>query len=252
MKLRVLIVDDEPLARARVRQLLAEETDVEIAGEARNGIQAVEAIKTQKPDLVFLDIKMPGLGGFEVVRSLDPDEMPAIIFVTAYDKHALEAFEVHALDYLLKPYQPQRFKQAVARAREHLKDGAQSVAARLLKFLEAEKTVEPFLTRFSVKSGGRLTFVPVKTVEWIEAARNYLILHVGKENHLVRESLGGLETKLPPQMFVRINRSSLVNLDCIKTVEPAAGDTHVLTLKDGTRLPVTRSVRELEKLLSFG
>lgn len=252
MKLRVLIVDDEPLARARVRELLREETDVEIVGEARNGIQAVEAIKAQKPDLVFLDVKMPGLDGFGVLRALEPANMPAIIFVTAYDKHAVEAFEVHALDYLLKPYQPKRFKQAVAKAREHLADNSGALLVRLRRLLEAEKSAEPLLTRFAVKSGGRTVFVPVKAVEWIEAAGNYLILHVGKENHLIRDTLAALEGKLPSRMFVRVNRSALVNSEFVKGVEAAGIDSHVLKLKDGTALPVTRSIRELEELLRFG
>jgi two-component system LytT family response regulator len=250
MKLRVLVVDDEPLARSRVLELLAEEPDVEVAGQCRNGIEAVKAIQEQRPDLVFLDVKMPGLDGFEVLRSLDPARLPAVIFVTAYDKHAVEAFDVHAVDYLLKPYQPERFKRSLQRARELLRDEAKVLTARLTRLLQAENP--GYLTRFSIRAGGKTLFVPVKEVDWIEAAGNYLVLHAGTENHLLRETLNGLETKLPPKTFARVNRSALANLERIKDIEPAGPDTHVLTLRSGVKLPVTRSVRELEELLKFG
>lgn len=252
MKLRVLIVDDEPLARSRILELLREEPDIEVLGQCRNGLEAVKAIQGQSPDLVFLDVQMPGLSGFEVLRSLDQAQLPAVIFVTAYDKHAVEAFDVHAVDYLLKPYQPARFKRALQRARAHPPGGAQALTARLMRLLEAEKPTESHLTRFSVKAGGKTSFINVKEVDWIEAAGNYLILHVGKDNHLVRETLSGLETKLPAKTFVRVNRSTLVNLERIKALEPAGEDNHVLTLRNGVKLPVTSSVRELEELLKFG
>jgi two-component system, LytTR family, response regulator len=252
MKLRILIVDDEPLARSRIIELLHEEPDVEVLGQCRNGLEAVQAILDQKPDLVFLDVQMPGLSGFEVLRSLDQAQLPAVIFVTAYDKHAVEAFDVHAVDYLLKPYQPERFKRALRRAREHLQGGAPALTARLLRLLEAEKPSASHLTRFSVKAGGKTSFINVKEVDWIEAAGNYLMLHLGKDNHLVRETLAGLEAKLPPKTFVRINRSTLVNLERIKDLEPTGADNHVLTLRNGVKLPVTSSVRELEELMKFG
>jgi two-component system LytT family response regulator len=250
MKLRVLVVDDEPLARSRILELLTEERDVEVVGQCRNGIEAVKSIQEQQPDLVFLDIKMPGLDGFEVLRSLDPARLPAVIFVTAYDKHAVEAFDVHAVDYLLKPYQPERFKRSLQRARELVRDEGKVLTARLTRLLEAESRT--YLSRFSIRAGGRISFVPVKEVDWIESAGNYLLLHVGKENHLLRETLNGLETKLPPKAFVRVNRSALVNLERIKALESDGPDTHVLTLRSGAKLPVTRSVRELEELLKFG
>jgi two-component system LytT family response regulator len=192
MTLRILIVDDEPLARERVAELLSEETDAEVIGECRNGIEAVQSIQALKPDLVFLDIQMPGLNGFEVLRSLERSQMPAVIFVTAYDKHALEAFDVHAVDYLLKPYQPERFKRALDRARETLRGGATAIVAQLARLLDGERAPETALARFSVKIGGKTQFIPVKEVDWIEAAGNYLILHVARENHLVRETLAGV------------------------------------------------------------
>jgi len=250
MKLRVLVVDDEPWARSRILELLTEEPDVEVVGQCRNGIEALRAIQDQRPDLVFLDVQMPGLDGFEVLRSLDPARLPAVIFVTAYDKHAVEAFDVHAVDYLLKPYQPERFKRSLQRARELVQDQAQVLKARLTRLLEAEKP--SYLTRFSIRAGGKTSFLQVKEVDWIEAAGNYLLLHVGKENHLLRETLNGLENKLPPKTFVRVSRSVLVNLEQIKQLEPSGPDAHVLTLRSGVKVPVTRSVRELEELLKFG
>ncbi len=250
MKLRVLVVDDEPLARSRILELLTEEPDVEVVGQCRNGIEAVKAIQERQPELVFLNVKMPGLDGFEVLRSLDPARLPAVIFVTAYDKHAVEAFDVHAVDYLLKPYQPERFKRSLQRARELVRDQAKVLTARLARLLEADNPSH--LTRFSIRAGGKTSFIPVKEVDWIEAAGNYLVLHAGRENHLLRETLNGLETKLPPKTFARVNRSALVNLERIKELEPSGPDTHVLTLRSGVKLPVTRSVRELEELLKFG
>jgi two-component system, LytTR family, response regulator len=252
MKVRVLIADDEPLARSRLVELVSQESDVEVIGQCRNGLEAVAAIKEKKPDLVFLDIRMPGLDGIEVLRSLDQSQLPAVIFVTAYDKHAVEAFDLNAVDYLLKPYQPERFKRALQRAREHLQSGTSVLTARLLRLLETEKPAEPSLTRFSIKAGGKTQFVAVKEVEWIEAAGNYLILHVAKENHLVRDTLAGLESKLPPKHFIRVNRSALVNLERVKEIEPTGNDTHVLTLRSGAKLTATRSVREIEELLKFG
>lgn len=252
MSLRVLIADDEPLARSRIAELLSEAGDVELVGEARNGLEAVELVRTQQPDLIFLDVQMPGLNGFGVLRALDQTQLPAVIFVTAFDRHAVEAFEVHAVDYLLKPYQPDRFQRALQRAREQWAGGPAALSARLLRLLEAEKPAEPSLSRFSIKGAGKTYFVSVKDVDWIEAAGNYLILHVGKESHLVRDTLAGVEGKLPAKLFARVNRSALVNLERVKQIEPSGGETHVLTLRDGTDLPVTRSVRELEELLKFG
>lgn len=252
MNLRILIVDDEPLARERVAGLLSEETGVEVVGECRNGIEAVNSIKGLKPDLVFLDVQMPGLNGFEVLRALEPSRMPAVIFVTAYDKHAVEAFDVHAVDYLLKPYQPERFKRALERARQKMEGGAAAIAAQLARLIETEKEPDTVLARFSVKIGGKTQFVPVKDVDWIEAAGNYLVLHAGKDSHLVRETMAGVESKLPAGVFVRISRSALVNVERVKEIEPAGIDGHVLALRNGAKLPVTRSIRELEELLKFG
>lgn len=252
MTLRILIIDDEPLARSRIADLLAEESGVEIIGECRNGLEAVQSIQEKKPDLVFLDVQMPGLNGFEVLRALEPSQIPAVIFVTAYDKHAIEAFDVHAVDYLLKPYQPERFKRALARARQTLQSGTSALAEQLAHLLEANKPSDTTLARFSVKVGGKTQFIAVKDVDWIEAAGNYLVLHQARENHVVRETLAGVESKLPPGLFVRISRSALVNVERVKEIEPGGADSHVLTLHNGTKLPVTRSVRELEELLKFG
>jgi two-component system, LytTR family, response regulator len=252
MKIRALIVDDESLARARVKKMLAGEPDVEVAGECASGAEAIVFIREYRPDLVFLDVQMPEVSGFDVLRALPPDGWPAVIFVTAHDQHALEAFEVHALDYLLKPFKEARFREALQRARQHLQ--SRDVAAlnqRLQDWLGASKREAAYPSHLAVKSGERTAFVKLSDVDYIEAAANYVILHVGAQNHILRETLTNLEARLSPKVFLRINRSAIVNLNRVKEVQPALRGEHTVVLKNGKELSLTRGVREVQQRLEF-
>ncbi len=252
MKLRVLIVDDEALARARVRQMLKEEVNVEVLGECSNGPEAIAFMREHRPDLVFLDVNMPEVNGFDVLRALTPQEMPAVIFVTAYDQHAIEAFQVHALDYLLKPFKQARFAEALRHAREHLQRcEIRTLQERLTDLIEGEKTEPAYLTRVAIKSGERTTFVQVGEIDYIESAGNYLVLHAGKQNHVLRETLGNLEGKLSPRLFVRVNRSAMVQVARVKEIQPGLHKDHFVILKEGQRLPLTRGVREIQERLQY-
>ena len=253
MKLTALIVDDEPLARERLRTLLAAEPDLEVLGECVNGREAVTAVKKQRPDLLFLDIQMPELDGFQTLAQLT-QPMPAVIFVTAFDEHAVRAFEVHALDYLLKPFKPARFRAALTRAREQLakKSGGDDTSKRILELLEARAAAAPeYLARLAVRDRDKVRFVKTADIDWIEASGNYLVLHAGKENHVLRETLTSLEGQLSPKEFFRINRSALVHVDRVRHVEPAFNDEHIVVLADGTKLTLTRGLRELQERLRF-
>jgi two-component system, LytTR family, response regulator len=243
--MRVLIVDDERMARKRLRTLLAAESDVEIVGESGNGRDAVRAIADGSPDLVFLDVQMPELDGFAVVRAVGVERMPVVVFVTAFDQYALEAFKVHALDYLTKPFDRERFQSTLRRARAHvnLRRGDASLERRLMTLLEEVERRRQYLDRILVKAGGRVRFVRVDEIDWIEAADNYVRLHVGRESHLLHERLGALGEKLDPARFVRIHRSTIVNVERIKEVQPWFHGDAVAILRDGTKLSVSRSHR---------
>lgn len=252
MKLRVLIVDDEALARSRVKKMLATEPDVEVVGECADGPEAIAFIQKQRPDLMFLDVQMPEVSGFDVLRALAPELWPAVIFVTAHDQHALEAFEVHALDYLLKPFKEARFHEALQRARKHLTTrNAAALNQNLQSLLDAAKPETSYPSRLAVKSGDRTTFVKLDEVDYIEAAANYAILHVGAQNHILRETLTNLETRLSPKQFLRVNRSGIVNLERVKEVKPALRGEYVVVLKNGKELSLTRGVREIQQRLEF-
>jgi two-component system LytT family response regulator len=252
MNIRALIVDDEPLARERVRSLLRQEPDIEILGECADGTEAIAAIRKQRPDLVFLDVQMPGLGGFDVLRGLGNQPLPLVIFVTAHDQHALKAFEVHALDYLLKPFKQARFKETLQRARAALAgQEAGDVSSKLLALLGRAKPEREYLARIPVRNGERVIFVKTDQIEYIESAGNYVVLHTARENHVVRETMAGLEGKLDPKHFVRISRSSLVNLDQIKEVQPLFKGEHAVLLHNGKQLIMTRGLREIQELLKF-
>lgn len=247
-----LIVDDEPLARERIRSLLAKEPDIAIVAECADGEEAVAAIQQHAPDLLFLDVQMPEMNGFEVLDSLGAERLPVVIFVTAYDQHALKAFEAHALDYLLKPFKQSRFKQAVQRAREQLANQqAGAVSQRLLELLGERKPEAAHLTRLAVRVNDRVIFVKTDEIDWIEAAGNYLVVHAGKESHIVRETMTALETKLAPGRFLRISRSTIVNADRIKELQPLFHGEHVVVLRDGKQLTMTRGLREVQELLKF-
>jgi two-component system LytT family response regulator len=244
MPLRVLIVDDEPLGRQRLRALLEAEPDVEVIGECGDGTSAVAFLRRQPPDLVFLDVSMPDFDGFGVLEALGDKRPLAVIFVTAYDKHALRAFEVHALDYLLKPFDRQRFQKALARARAQVVQ-AQTVQAKdqLRALLEGNRG-KKYLDRVVIRSSTRMFFVRVQDIDWIEAAANYLRLHVGGETHLLRETMSGLEARLDPEKFLRIHRSTIVNIERIRELQPWFHGDYVVLLRDGTKLTLSRSYRQ--------
>lgn len=252
MRIRTLIVDDEPLARQRVRLLLTEEADVEIVGECEDGIEAMAQLQASKPELMFLDVQMPEMDGFEVLGRVPEAELPVVIFTTAYDEHALRAFDAHALDYLLKPFKPERFKQAVQRAREAIANKQAGVAARGLLALLGERAAPAGqLTRLAVKTPGKVIFVGLEEIDSIDAAGKYAVVHAGTQNHVLRESMTSLETHLPPQHFLRISRSVIVNIDRIMEIQPMFKGENVVVLKNGKRYPTTRSLREIQQRLEF-
>ena len=265
--IRAIIVDDEPLARDGIRLLLDDVDDIEVVGEAANGVDAIAAIEATRPNLVFLDVQMPGMTGIDVLQALDLDPMPEIIFVTAYDQYALRAFEHHALDYLLKPFDDDRFLAALETARKRLRErDADRLGQKLMGLLEdfgaggllqgadaPAPTPAATPERLTVKTGGRVYFLRMDEIDWIEAADYYVKLHVGEKEHLMRESMTKLEKRLDPQRFVRIHRSSIVNLDRVKMLQSGRGNEHSVVLHDGTKLSLSRSRREkLNSLLRRG
>ena len=250
MSIQTLIVDDEPLARDRVRQLLQADQEFHVAGECRNGSEAVEAIRKARPDLVFLDVQMPEVDGFGVIEAICARNMPAVIFVTAYDKYALRAFDENALDYLLKPYDERRFQRAVQRVKDHLNRGnSGDVAQRMLAMLQDVSPERKAMDRLVIKSDGRVVFLKTREVDYAEAAGNYLSLHVGKDTYLIRETMNAFEARLDPEKFLRIHRSTIVNIERIKEVQPWFKGEYVVTLRDGTELSLSRTYRD--KLRQF-
>ena len=240
-KIRALIVDDEELARDRIASLLAEQNDVEVVGTCADGPSAVEAIERERPDLVFLDVQMPGMDGFEVIENLDRDHIPAVVFVTAHDAHAIRAFEIHALDFLLKPFDQTRFEKALERARAQLsRDKSSTIDSRLMSLLEELRDERKYPERLIVKSSGRVFFVRAEDIDWVEASGNYVKIHTKSEAHLLRESMKNMEAKLDPKIFVRIHRSAIVNIDRIKELEPWFHGEYVVIMRDGTRLTASR------------
>jgi two-component system LytT family response regulator len=241
--LRTLIVDDEGVARRRVRRLLQLEPDVQIVGERGDGRSAVEAIERERPDLVFLDVQMPELDGFEVVQRLSPSRLPAFVFVTAFDRYALRAFEVHAVDYLLKPFTAERLRLALSRARERIArpDGANEGLRALIDELRARAR---HLRRVAVHAGRRIVLLDVSAIDWLQATDNYVTFHAGGRQYLMRETLSSLEGQLDPDRFVRIHRSSIVQIDRVAELHPATHGDFDLVLRDGTRLTLSRRWRE--------
>ncbi|MEJ7708532.1 MAG: LytTR family transcriptional regulator DNA-binding domain-containing protein [Pyrinomonadaceae bacterium] len=246
-KIRVLIVDDEPFARERVRQLLEGDADIEIIGECGDGLHAAALIKEQSPELLFLDVQMPELDGFGVLERVEAERMPIVIFVTAYDKYAIRAFEACALDYLLKPYDEERFAKAVGRAKTQLGRGAPETESALgaLRFAPAKEVGArtKYLERVVVKTGGRVYFFRTEEIDWIEAQGNYVRLHIGRAAYLLRETISSLEQELNPGKFVRIHRGTLVNVERIRELQPMFHGQHVVILRDGTELTLSRRHR---------
>jgi two-component system, LytTR family, response regulator len=244
-KIRTLVVDDEPMGRERVLSLLQQEDDVEVIGECSDGTQAIAAIQQHSPDLVFLDVQMPGANGFGVIDAVGADRMPNVIFVTAYDEYALKAFEYHALDYLLKPFNRDRFKETLKHARASLeRRRAGDLGRRLLALVNDIKPDAPRLERLVVKSGGRVFFLRTDEIDWIEAAGNYVRLHLGEESHLFRETMNRMEGRLDSRRFVRIHRSRIVNTERIKELQPWFNGEYVVILRNGTRLTLSRGYRD--------
>jgi two-component system, LytTR family, response regulator len=243
--LKTLIVDDEPLARERVATLLQNEEGIEMLGECRDGLEAIAAIQQLQPDLVFLDVQMPGADGFQVIQAIGAEKMPMVIFVTAYDQHALKAFEVRALDYLLKPFDRDRFREALGRARHHVEQQETGdLGRRLLALVKDMRPAAPKTDRLVVKAGGRLFFLRTDEIDWIEAAGNYARLHVGNEAHLIRETMQSLESRLDSERFFRIHRSRIVNMERIQELQPWFNGEYVVILRNGTRLTLSRGYRE--------
>lgn len=253
MTLRTLIVDDEPLARERVRMMLGAHPDMVVVGECGDGQQAIAAIREHRPDLVFLDVQMPGIDGFGVLRELQHETLPYVVFVTAYDQYALRAFEVHALDYMLKPFNAERFGQALDRARATLaRDDAGSFDRQRLRDMVSSITAQQReKQRLVVRSSGRVFFVRVDDIDWIEAEGNYVRLHMGTQSHLLRETMKGMESALDPSAFVRIHRSTIVNADRIRELQPLFHGEYAVILRDGTRLVASRGPdNRLKRLLA--
>lgn len=244
-KIRTLVVDDEPLARERLVGLLTNEQDIEIVAQCRDGEEAVTAIVDHEPDLVFLDIQMPQMNGFEVIEAVGGERMPPVIFVTAYDQHALHAFQVRALDYLLKPFDRERFGEALLRARRQIeRDETGDLGRRLLALVKDLRRDLPRAERLVVKSGGRLFFLRADEIDWVEAAGNYVRLHVGTTSHLLRETMNAIEGRLDPEKFFRIHRSRIVNMERIQELQPWLNGEYAVLLRTGTRLTLSRGYRE--------
>jgi two-component system LytT family response regulator len=242
--IRVLVVDDEPLARRRLKGLLARDGEVEVVGSCGGGAEALRLAREQTPDLIFLDVQMPRMDGFEFLRALKVEKRPQIIFVTAHDHYALRAFEVYALDYLLKPFDDERFERALRRAKEHLLDQTESTPdPRIQSLLDALQAKSHSLDRVLIKTGGKAFFVKTDEIDWVEAEGKYVRLHAGQQSHLLREGIGELELQLEPKKFLRIHRSTIVNVERIKEMHPWFHGDYEVVLTDGTRLQLSRRYR---------
>jgi two-component system LytT family response regulator len=255
-KIRTLIVDDEPLARSGVRLLLRRHEDVEVVGECGDGYEAVEAIQDLQPELLFLDVQMPGLDGFGVLEAVGSERVPAVVFVTAYDQYALRAFRVHAVDYLLKPVEKKPFQEALDRARSRIAGGRDDEVRRRLVALLQEYRPAPeeplggpatpgrFLQRLMVKEHGRVFFLKTEAIDWFEAADNYIRIHTGGKTHLIRGTMTELEQRLDPERFVRIHRRTIVNLERIRVIHPYFKGEYMVVLTTGAELKLSRGYRD--------
>lgn len=252
MPLTVLIVDDEPLAREGLRELLSADPEVSSIWEARDGREAIAAIPDRKPDLVLLDVQMPEVDGFEVIRQIGAEQMPAVMFITAHDQYAIRAFEINALDYLLKPVIEERFVKALARAKSRIRSahGTDS-SLQVINLLESMASARTYPRRLAVRSAGKTILVDVDEVDWVEGAENYVQLHVGRTSHLLQVTMSTLEKSLDPASFLRVHRSIIVNLQRIRDLQSAAHGEYVISLRDGTRLKSGRTYSErLKAVLS--
>ncbi len=240
--IRVLVADDQPMARERLVSLLAAEAGVETTAAASSGLEAVAAIRATTPDLVFLDLQMPGMDGFQVIEAVGLERMPATVFVTAYDEYAVRAFEVHALDYLLKPFGRQRFQSALERARQHLdRERRGEMAGRLAELLRTGRKAVG--DRLMIKSGGRVSFVDVNQIDWVEAEGNYVRIHAGADTHLFRDTMANVVERLGAHRFLRIHRSRIVNVERVRELLIAGGGDYQVVLRNGERLGLSRMYR---------
>jgi len=244
-RIRTIIVDDEPLARRKIRRMLSRDSEVEILGDCANGKEAIQAIGASAPDLVFLDVQMPEIDGFDVLEALPPARVPFVIFVTAYDQYALRAFEVSAVDYLVKPFDRRRFEKSLQRAKARLSnERGTDLNQQTLALLEELKARSSHTERLVIKAGGRAFFLKTEEIDWIEAEGKYVRLHVGKESYLLREAIGSMEGQLDPKKFPRIHRSTIVNIDRVRELQPWFHNEYRVILKDGTELMLSRSCRK--------
>jgi two-component system LytT family response regulator len=243
-RITALIADDEPPARRKVRRFLEADTEIQVVGEARSGAEALESIRTLQPDLVFLDVQMPELDGFGVLEALADTPLPVIVFATAYDEYALRAFDVHAVDYLLKPFDPERFASALARAKERVKHNRAGGVDEKLRILLREIGAERRLDRILVRKKDKNFFLPVAEIDWVESAQNYLVVHSAGSKYIVRGTLAGIEKHLDPERFLRVHRAHIVNIDRVLELSPWSHGDWKLRLKDGTELMLSRRYRE--------
>lgn len=258
LEIRALVVDDEPPARKGLARMLAAHRDITVVGESRNGSEAVRAIRTARPDLVFLDVEMPGLDGFGVLRALAPGPLPLIVFVTAFDDYAVRAFEVHAIDYLIKPFSDRRFADTLARARQQLQQAAATEAARRLTALlgaplidtPTEPPVEPRADTLVATTGRRSVVIAISEIGWVEAQDYCVLVHIAKTSYLLRDSIRRLEPRLAAHGFLRVHRSALVNLARVRELRRPTQRDWYIVLDDGTELPVSRRLRpEIQRQL---
>jgi len=251
MPLTTLVVDDEPLAREGLRMLLAEDAEVAAIHEARNGREAVAAIRKSRPDLVFLDVQMPEMDGFAVLEQVAEDFMPAVVMVTAHDQYAIRAFEINAIDYLLKPVTAARFAQALERVKLWLRcTPPQETGRQILALLETIRSPRCYVKRLAIQSAGRTFFLPVEEVDWIQSAENYVELHAGKGSHLLHVTMTALEQSLDPEIFLRIHRSVMVNIKRIKEIRPGVHTGYMIVLDNGVRLQSGRTYHDRIKTLT--
>jgi two-component system LytT family response regulator len=252
MPFSVLLVDDEPLAREGLRMLLARDGDVSAIHQARNGHEAVAAIRAFRPSLVFLDVQMPEMDGFAVTEEVGAEHMPAVVFVTAHDKYAIQAFEFNAIDYLLKPVTEERFAKALIRAKNRLQSTALDESSRrqILSLLEAIASPQHSLKRLAVRSAGKTIFIDVADIDWFEAAENYVQIHAGPTEHLLHVTMAALEKSLDPELFLRIHRSVIVNVRRIRDLQPVTHGEYAITLRNGVRLQSGRMYSERLKALA--
>jgi two-component system LytT family response regulator len=244
--IRAIIIDDEPLAREKVKLFAGDEPDIEIVDVCSNGHEAIASYNRYKPDLLFLDIQMPEMNGFEILQHLQGNTLSAVIFITAYDEFALRAFEFHAIDYLLKPYDRERFQRSVAHARValHTTGQLETTAEQIKVLLDSVHQNSAKLERLIVKTNGKIIFLRLEEVDWIESAGNYVKLHCGNETHLIRETMNGLEQQLNPKKFIRIHRCTIINIEKIKELEPYFNGEYKVILNNNSQVFLSRNYKE--------